>query len=80
MGSIQCALLGFGIFQLPWRRIGLGSSRPFNPLENVAVQTIGVATATMPLAGGFIGIIPALGARLIRRPDTSSLSGMDILR
>ena len=60
MGSIQCALIGFGIFQLPWHRIGLGGGR-FNPLENVVVQTIGVATATLPLAGGFIGIIPALG-------------------
>lgn len=62
MGSIQSALLGFGIFQLPWRSCGLGrNTRPFGPLENVVVQTVSVATATLPLAGGFIGIIPALG-------------------
>ena len=57
MGSIQCALLGYGILR-PYRN---DPRRPFGPLENVVVQTIGVATATLPLAGGFIGIIPALG-------------------
>ena len=64
MGSIQCALIGYGIFQLPWDAVGLRrpeSTPKFGPLENVVVQTIGVATATLPLAGGFIGIIPALG-------------------
>ena len=63
MGSIQSALIGFGLFQLPWRRCaGRGRGyRPFGPLENVVVQTVSVATATLPLAGGFIGIIPALG-------------------
>jgi uncharacterized oligopeptide transporter (OPT) family protein len=56
MGSIQSALIGYGIFQvLPTR------GRPFGALENVVVQTVAVATATLPLAGGFIGIIPALG-------------------
>ena len=63
MGSIQSALIGYGLFQLPWRRCaGRGRGyRPFGPLENVVVQTVSVATATLPLAGGFIGIIPALG-------------------
>lgn len=61
MGSIQSALLGFGIFRLPWRLCGVRRCRHFGPLENVVVQTIAVATATLPLAGGFIGIIPALG-------------------
>ena len=61
MGSIQCALVGFGIFR------ACGSSAPrFGPLENVVLQTVGVATATLPLAGGFIGIIPAL--RLLDPP------------
>ncbi|KAH9995792.1 oligopeptide transporter [Russula vinacea] len=31
------------------------------PQENVVVQTTAVATGTMPLAAGFVGIIPALG-------------------
>ena len=35
-------------------------STQFGPLENVVLQTVSVATATMPLAGGFVGIIPAL--------------------
>ena len=53
MGSIQCAVVGFLIMRaLPVRR--------FTAVENVVVQTVGVATATMPLAGGFVGIIPAL--------------------
>ena len=56
MGSIQCAVTGFLIFRLCLP----ASSKPFGPLENVVVQTVGVATATMPLAGGFVGIIPAL--------------------
>ncbi|KAI9298548.1 OPT superfamily oligopeptide transporter [Neoconidiobolus thromboides FSU 785] len=34
---------------------------PFGIKENVFIQTCAVATATMPLAGGFVGIIPALG-------------------
>ena len=34
--------------------------RNFGPHENVFVQTVGVAVATMPLAGGFVGILPAL--------------------
>lgn len=64
MGSIQCALIGFGIFQLPCFR---SHAQPFTEFENVVLQTVGVATATLPLAGGFIGIIPALGARLRSR-------------
>ena len=53
MGSLQCAMVGFAILKY-------GGAAHFNPLENVVVQTVGVATATMPLAGGFVGIIPAL--------------------
>ena len=53
MGSLQCAMVGFAILKY-------GGASNFNALENVVVQTVGVATATMPLAGGFVGIIPAL--------------------
>lgn len=55
-GSLQSTILGFGCFKLlrPWL------TRSFDPLENVALQTVAVATATMPLAGGFVGIIPAM--------------------
>ncbi len=53
MGSIQCAVVGFIFCRALW-------PRGFGPHENVVVQTIGVAAATMPLAGGFVGIIPAL--------------------
>ena len=56
MGSIQSALCGFAFFRFVWP----AQRRPFGPLENVVVQTLAVATATMPLAGGFVGIIPAL--------------------
>ena len=48
MGSIQSALIGYGLFQLPGFRRGLR----FGPLENVAVQTISVATATLWSAVG----------------------------
>ena len=72
MGSIQSALLGYGVFQLPFARwLGL-KCRHFGALENVVVQTIAVATATLPLAGGFIGIIPALG--LLNPPVVLSMT------
>ena len=67
MGSVQSALIGYGLFQMP----GLRNGRRFTRLENVVVQTISVATATLPLAGGFIGIIPAL--RSLNPPITLSV-------
>ena len=33
----------------------------FTPQENVILQTVAVATGTMPLAAGLVGVIPALG-------------------
>ena len=63
MGSVQCAVVGFVIFRTCLPR----GAVPFGPHENVVVQTVGVATATMPLAGGFVGIIPAL--KLLVPPD-----------
>jgi uncharacterized oligopeptide transporter (OPT) family protein len=56
MGSLQSALLGFGFFKLLQTR---GWASSFSAAENVIVQTTAVATATMPLAAGFVGIIPA---------------------
>eukprot|EP01133_Synstelium_polycarpum_P015631 gene15631-18571_t len=56
MGSLQSTLLGFLFFKLLESRLTVR----FNHFENVLLQTISVATATMPLAGGFVGIIPAL--------------------
>ncbi|KAL7546375.1 hypothetical protein ACHAWF_009717 [Thalassiosira exigua] len=62
MGSLQSALLGYGLFRvlerLPLRFFS--SSLPFSAKENVLLQTTAVAVATMPLAGGFVGVIPAL--------------------
>eukprot|EP00878_Enallax_costatus_P030311 GHUV01032989.1.p1 GENE.GHUV01032989.1~~GHUV01032989.1.p1 ORF type:complete len:347 (+),score=66.28 GHUV01032989.1:219-1259(+) len=59
MGSLQSAILGYGLFQ------GLGAAKllthRLTVAENVIVQTTAVATATMPLAAGLVGIIPALG-------------------
>ncbi|KAF9449519.1 oligopeptide transporter [Macrolepiota fuliginosa MF-IS2] len=50
--SIQSALIGFLISQT------LRTS--LTPQEIVVVQTTAVATGTMPLAAGFVGILPAL--------------------
>jgi len=58
--SIQSALLG--------RFLGLMFREPFTASENVILQTTAVATGTMPLAAGFVGIIPALNL-LDRRKD-----------
>ncbi|KAI9491800.1 OPT oligopeptide transporter protein-domain-containing protein [Zychaea mexicana] len=57
MMSLQASLLGYAIFK-PFRD---KLRTPFGPIENVVLQTTAVATATMPLAAGFVGIIPALG-------------------
>ncbi|PVV04092.1 hypothetical protein BB560_001411 [Smittium megazygosporum] len=55
MMSLQATLVGFALFKAldPW----LNTS--FSIYENVLMQTTSVAAATMPLAGGFVGILPA---------------------
>lgn len=45
----------------------------FGPIENVLLQTAAVATATMPLAGGFVGIVPGW-------LSTSSFNGLVALK
>ncbi|KAH9178305.1 OPT oligopeptide transporter protein-domain-containing protein [Lactarius sanguifluus] len=52
MMSLQSAIIGFLICKL--------LAVPITPQENVVIQTTAVATGTMPLAAGFVGIIPAL--------------------
>ncbi|KAI9289002.1 OPT oligopeptide transporter protein-domain-containing protein [Umbelopsis sp. AD052] len=56
MMSLQSSLLGYAMFK-PFKG---KLRRAFGPIENVVLQTTAVATATMPLAAGFVGIIPAL--------------------
>lgn len=51
MGSLQSTILGFGFFKIMQRKFKY--FRDFGPYENVVLQTTAVATATMPLAGGF---------------------------
>ncbi|OBZ72592.1 hypothetical protein A0H81_07437 [Grifola frondosa] len=53
MMSLQSALIGFLLSRL--------LPKPISPQENVVLQTTAVATGTMPLAAGFVGILPALG-------------------
>lgn len=62
MMSLQSALVGFGLLKtLPAALPRLLHLRkPFTPQENVILQTVAVATGTMPLAAGLVGIIPAL--------------------
>ncbi|KAI8364695.1 OPT oligopeptide transporter protein-domain-containing protein [Radiomyces spectabilis] len=57
MMSLQASLLGYAIFRPLQSRLQVR----FSPVENVVLQTVAVATATMPLAAGFVGVIPALG-------------------
>eukprot|EP01083_Nonionella_stella_P301199 1032001_1 len=57
MGSLQSALAGYGMLQL-CTRLNIGGEA--NKLELNMIQTIAVASATMPLSAGFVGIIPAL--------------------
>ncbi|KAF9150743.1 hypothetical protein BG015_007431 [Linnemannia schmuckeri] len=56
MMSLQSSLLGFAIFKAAKPYLAV----PFGPAENIVLQSIAVATGTMPLAAGFVGIIPAL--------------------
>lgn len=55
MGSVQAAVMGYGFC-----RLFTPKDRPLSLKENVVSQTVSIATATMPLTGGFVGIIPAL--------------------
>ncbi|GAA6021431.1 hypothetical protein JCM11491_006707 [Sporobolomyces phaffii] len=58
-GWVSASLLGFGVFKvLP--RIPWFSSRPLSIHENIVLQTTAVATGTLPLAAGFVGVVPAL--------------------
>ena len=50
--SIQSALIGFLVSRI--------LPKPLTPQEIIVVQTTAVATGTMPLAAGFVGILPAL--------------------
>ncbi|CAK5268494.1 unnamed protein product, partial [Mycena citricolor] len=52
MMSLQSALIGFLISRL--------LPTPMSAQEVIVVQTTAVATGTMPLAAGFVGIIPSL--------------------
>ncbi|KAG0375742.1 hypothetical protein BGX24_008706 [Mortierella sp. AD032] len=56
MMSLQSSLLGFAIFKAAKPYL----TTPFGPAENIVLQSIAVATGTMPLAAGFVGIIPAM--------------------
>ncbi|KAG8906328.1 hypothetical protein FRB99_007108 [Tulasnella sp. 403] len=62
--SLQSALLGYLMARL------IPSISPLTPRENVVLQTTATATGTMPLAAGFVGIIPALSL-LDKRVDGS---------
>jgi uncharacterized oligopeptide transporter (OPT) family protein len=60
MMSLQSALIGFAVFKvIPLCPI-FSKTNPLTPQENVVLQTTAVATGTMPLAAGLVGIIPAL--------------------
>jgi uncharacterized oligopeptide transporter (OPT) family protein len=61
MMSLQSALLGFAIFKTLPQLLPSLMNKPFTSQENVILQTVAVATGTMPLAAGLVGIIPALG-------------------
>ncbi|KAI8994476.1 OPT oligopeptide transporter protein-domain-containing protein [Pilobolus umbonatus] len=66
MMSLQSSLLGFALFK-PFQPM---LRQKFGPIENVVLQTTAVATATMPLAAGFVGVIPAM--ELMTLSDHSS--------
>lgn len=64
MGSLQSAILGFGVFRVLHC---FDCMKGFTVEENVIVQTTSVATATMPLAAGLVGVIPAMGVMTVEQ-------------
>ncbi|KAL0954440.1 hypothetical protein HGRIS_003419 [Hohenbuehelia grisea] len=62
MMSLQSALIGFLISRM--------LPTPLTPQQIIVVQTTAVATGTMPLAAGFVGILPALGLLSEERDGT----------
>ncbi|KAG0207917.1 hypothetical protein BGX28_001001, partial [Mortierella sp. GBA30] len=72
MMSLQSSLLGFAIFKGAKHYLKV----PFGPAENIVLQSVAVATGTMPLAAGFVGIIPALQMMtLADNPATDTSAG-----
>ncbi|KAI0244060.1 OPT super [Massospora cicadina] len=72
-GAARDAVPGAHGRTYPW----YGLTIPFGVKENVFIQTCAVATAAMPLAGGFVGVIPALGLLTKGdRPDHASEPGI----
>ncbi|KAH7106261.1 OPT superfamily oligopeptide transporter [Auriculariales sp. MPI-PUGE-AT-0066] len=65
MMSLQSAIIGFLVGR---------SFTSFTPQENVVIQTTAVATGTLPLAAGFVGIVPALA---MLRPE---IDGQDPIK
>ncbi|PVU97288.1 hypothetical protein BB561_000617 [Smittium simulii] len=55
MMSLQATLVGFAVF----KTLEPILKTRFSVQENVLMQTTSVAAATMPLAGGFVSILPA---------------------
>mmetsp|Transcript_23938 Transcript_23938/g.77023 ORF Transcript_23938/g.77023 Transcript_23938/m.77023 type:complete len:644 (+) Transcript_23938:71-2002(+) len=53
MGSIQAAMIGNRVLA----SMGQGAA---GAAETVVAQTVAVSAATMPIAGGFVGVVPAL--------------------
>lgn len=62
--SLQSALIGYLVSKLLPARLRLTHQ------EIIVVQTTAVATGTMPLAAGFVGILPALGLLSEERDGT----------
>ncbi|KIY44005.1 oligopeptide transporter [Fistulina hepatica ATCC 64428] len=67
MMSLQSALIGFLISKM--------LPTPLAPHELIVVQTTAVATGTIPLAAGFVGILPALS---LLEPERDNATAIDL--
>ncbi|OMJ08545.1 putative oligopeptide transporter [Smittium culicis] len=76
MMSLQSSLVGFAVFKVMEPLL----NKKFSIYENVLVQTTSVAAATMPLAGGFVGILPAFNMLTKEEIGDNLLLGTDIYR
>ena len=71
MMSLPASLLGYGTFKLLPGQL--------SAKENVLIQTVAVASGTMPLAAGLVGVIPALEKLLDPSEGSINLTTTDLI-
>ncbi|KAI9761569.1 MAG: regulator of (H+)-ATPase in vacuolar membrane [Chaenotheca gracillima] len=72
--TMPASLIGFAVFKAAGKHL----SYPFTPVEHVLIQTVASSVGTMPLAAGFVGVVPAI--EYLLRPDEGGPINISIPR